>query len=367
MARYSKPDIQLERLRFIVNFLNGGGGTLLEMMEYVNQRLNDNGFPTVERRIIQYDLTKLQSGEFPHSLASTDKSKLGGLFRYEYRDKKYQWKSDSLIPKFDDLEDDERLTLPLLFGVLKRYSAIPAMQKIMDMIEEKYDIRADENNTDEVFFIPQPRMTDEDFERRIMELTLKLIGHIQRSEQIEFRYTAVNKLDESNSQFKQFLVAPLQVKLYENYYYLSGIDLINNRIMNFRVDQFKNLRVDASLKGKKEKVVHFSRSKLIREFAFNDHYKHVLGVWTHHKTDELHRITIEFKDWAASYARHLSFHPSQRTVGIDAAKNTLTITLDLLLLPVKSPQTKLIDRSPELHFLLGRFREFANIIKIKKI
>jgi hypothetical protein len=367
MARHSQPDIPLQRLRLIVNFLNSGGGTLLEMMEYVNKWLNNNGFPTVERRVTQYDLNKLQSGEFPHSLSSTDKSKLGGLFRYEYKDKKYQWKTDSLIPKFDDLEDDERLTLPLLFGVLKRYSSIPAMQKIMDMIEEKYDIRADENNTDEVFFIPQPRMTDENFEKRIMELTLKLIGHIQRSEQIEFHYTAVNKFDESNSQYKHFLVAPLQVKLYENYYYLSGIDLINNRIMNFRVDQIKKLRVDAFTDEETGEIVHFSRSELIHEFAFNDHYKHVLGVWTHHTTDELHRITIEFKDWAASYARHLSFHPSQRTVGIDAAKNTLTITLDLLLLPEKSPQTKLIDRSPELHFLLGRFREFANIIKIKKI
>jgi hypothetical protein len=359
MARNPSPQVQLQRIKHITTFLNNGGGNLTELLDYVNEKLIEENLPPIKERQIQYDLNKLNSGDFAHSKKHLTKNERGNLFRYEVKNKKYQWESNSEQPVFDDLQDEERLTLPFLFGLLKRYESIPAVEKILHVVKENYNMSEKELNKDEMFVVHNITMNDIDFEEELVKVALQLIGHIQRSEVIEFNYTWVGNLDNAKNSYGYYKIAPLQVKLYENYYYLTGV--------NFRIDQILQLKVEPSLDETEAKTEMFDRSKLIQDSGFKDHFKYVLGVWTPSATDDVHRLTIEFKDWAASYVRHLKFHPTQRFVEMDPKKKTYTISLDLKLMPEIMKGKKVTERAPELQFLLGRFRECASIIKTKRI
>jgi hypothetical protein len=379
MARNPSPQVQLQRIKHITTFLNNGGGNLTELLDYVNEKLIEENLPPIKERQIQYDLNKLNSGDFAHSKKHLTKNERGNLFRYEVKNKKYQWESNSEQPVFDDLQDEERLTLPFLFGLLKRYESIPAVEKILHVVKENYNMSEKELNKDEMFVVHNITMNDIDFEEELVKVALQLIGHIQRSEVIEFNYTWVGNLDNAKNSYGYYKIAPLQVKLYENYYYLTGVNLTpeedeeagetkkTGKIVNFRIDQILQLKVEPSLDETEAKTEMFDRSKLIQDSGFKDHFKYVLGVWTPSATDDVHRLTIEFKDWAASYVRHLKFHPTQRFVEMDPKKKTYTISLDLKLMPEIMKGKKVTERAPELQFLLGRFRECASIIKTKRI
>lgn len=366
MARNPNPIVQRERLRLICQFLSNGGGTIDDMTDFVNSNMTSNGHQAVKLRTIQYDLERLKSGEFEHSRSDRKKSELKTLFKYKTTGKFYRWDENSEIPLFDDLEESERMTLPFLFGILKKYEGLPAIQKILDTIDEKYHITPEEFESAGAFFVQSPIMADNSFESRVIRLALQLIGHIQRAEAIVFHYALVGNLDESMNTYSSHRIAPIYVRLYENYYYLTGIDLAKGRIVNYRMDQIKRLTVEASL-DENEEIEIFDRKKLMKQYKVEQHFKHVLGVWNHHSTDELHRVTIEFRDWAASYVKRLKFHPSQKRVSEDVASKTYTISMDLLMFPEIVKGKKVHERSPELAFLLGRFRECARIISMTRL
>lgn len=366
MARHANPAIQLERIRLICQFLTNGGGTKVDMLEFVNEEMTANGYTPVKFRTIEYDLEKLTSGEFDHAKMHLPKSKLGKLFRYKTSGKFYSWAEKTEIPIFDDLDEDERLTLPFLFGVLRQYESLPAIQKIVDTLDEKYRITPEAYESATSFFVQRPTLQNKKFEGEVIRLVLQIIGHIQRSEMIEFHYAWVGNLDEGMNTYSAHKIAPMQVRLYEHYYYLTGIDIEKGRIVNYRIDQIKRLKIDVAYNTDDE-IETFERKKLEKKFRLDQHFKHVLGVWNHHQSDVLHRVTIEFRDWAASYAKPLQFHPSQRLVRMDVEAKTLTITLDLLLFPEIVNDKKVHERSPELAFLLGRFRECARIVSMEQI
>ena len=83
MATHPNPQIQNKRIKSIVQFLNNGGGSLIEMLEYVNQKNIENKIPTINTRTIQYDLQNLTSGNFEHSKSNLSEEKRKNLFRYD--------------------------------------------------------------------------------------------------------------------------------------------------------------------------------------------------------------------------------------------------------------------------------------------
>jgi hypothetical protein len=140
MSRNPNPQIQNKRIKSIVQFLNNGGGSFIEMLEYVNQKNIENKIPTVNARTVQYDLQNLTSGNFEHSKSNLSEEKRKNLFRYEYKEKKYTWSKKSKIPIFGDMQDKERESLMSAFLILKKHESIPAMKKIIELVKEKYNI-----------------------------------------------------------------------------------------------------------------------------------------------------------------------------------------------------------------------------------
>ena len=73
----------LLRIRFIDQFLKKGGGSLEQMISFVNHKLDEAGYKPIKDRLINYALKDLRSGNFIHSLSdkiNTKKNNSGYIY-----------------------------------------------------------------------------------------------------------------------------------------------------------------------------------------------------------------------------------------------------------------------------------------------
>jgi hypothetical protein len=123
------------------------------------------------------------------------------------------------------------------------------------------------------------------------------------------------------------------------------------------------LRVDELLDDQDE-CVTFNYKKLEKETELKTHFDHVLGVWNHSKEDTVTKVKIKFRDWAASYVKSLPLHPTQiiDEKSINLEENSLVVSIQIKLSKKLNNEQKANQRSIELAFLLGRFREFYEVL-----
>jgi hypothetical protein len=350
----------LLRIRFIDQFLKQGGGSLEDMKNFVNDKVDEAGYKPIKDRSLNYALQDLRSGNFTHSLSDKIDPKQKDVFKIEFKNEMYQYACDSLRPVFGDLEEDERLTVPFLMGILKQYESLPAVKKIMEGLVEQFELDNTESKCASVVISSQPKLVHED---KVVKLAIQILGHIQRGECIHFHYITVNKLDTSIQKATEQKVAPMQIRLYNGIYYLTAINLEKKSIINFRIDQIRNGRIDELL-NEKEECVTFNYKKLEKETELKTHFDHVLGVWNHPKDDTVTEVKIKFKDWAASYVKSLPIHPTQKIheKSIDLKENSLVVSIQIKLAKKRFKEQKANERSIELAFLLGRFRECCEVL-----
>jgi len=369
MVMKNQHTIHTQRIRQICVFLSSGGGTLQEMHTRVNEGLEDCGMEPIGLRTLQACIEKLREGDFDHSKKEMPLKLRKKLFKVIFKHKIYTWATDTEYPEFGDLDEDERFTLPFLAGILKRFDSIPAVQKILYQLPDIFNISESEMESQYAIFQTGPVLFDTanpDFEARVIKCVIKILSHIHRGEVIEFNYTKVSVYDNKIENLTMQQVAPLHIRYYEHYYYLTAADMEGTKILNFRIDQIHRLNVDA-MENEQGEVVTFDRSEFEHKLGVAKKFKDALGVWIHSEKDPLHEIQIAFYKWAASYVKRLRLHPSQRVVSEDKSAQTLVISLRLRLTETADTQTPVIDRNPELAFLLGRFRSDYKIISATPI
>jgi len=350
----------LLRIRFIDQFLKKGGGSLEQMISFVNHKLDEAGYKPIKVRLLNYALKDLRNGNFIHSLSDKIDPKQKDVFKIEFKNEMYKYSSDSTQPVFGDLEEDERLTVPFLMGILKQYESLPAVKKIMEGLVEQFELDNTESKCASVVISSQPKLAQED---DVVKLAIQILGHIQREECIHFHYFAVNKLDTSILKASEQKVAPMQIRLYNSIYYLTAVNMNTKSIFNFRIDQIRKLRVDELLDEQEESVT-FNYKELEKETKLKTHFDHVLGVWNHSKEDTVTEVKIKFRDWAASYVKSLPIHPTQiiDEKSINLEENSLVVSIRIKLGAKINKEQKANERSVELAFLLGRFREFCEVL-----
>ena len=228
----------------------------------------------------------------------------------------------------------------------------------MEGLVEQFELDNTESKCASVVISSQPKLAQED---EVVNLAIQILGHIQREECIHFHYFAVNKLDTSILRASEQKVAPMQIRLYNSIYYLTAIHMNTKSIFNFRIDQIRNLRVDELLDEQEESVT-FNYKELEKETELKTHFDHVLGVWNHSKEDRVTEVKIKFRDWAASYVKSLPLHPTQIIESINLEENSLVVSIQIKLSKKLNAEQKANERSIELAFLLGRFREFCEVI-----
>jgi hypothetical protein len=330
------------------------------MISFVNHKLDEAGYKPIKVRLLNYALKDLRNGNFIHSLSDKIDPKQKDVFKIEFKNEMYKYSSDSTQPVFGDLEEDERLTVPFLMGILKQYESLPAVKKIMEGLVEQFELDNTESKCASVVISSQPKLVQED---KVVKLAIKILGHIHRGQCIHFHYFAVNKLDTNIQKASEQKVAPMQIRLYNGIYYLTAINMYNQSIINFRIDQIRNLRVDELL-DEQEECVTFNYKKLEKETELKTHFDNVLGVWNHPKEDTVTEVKIKFRDWAASYVKSLPLHPTQiiDEKSINLEENSLVVSIQIKLSKKLNKEQKANQRSIELAFLLGRFREFYEVL-----
>jgi len=365
-----KLNSKTERIRCICDFLDRGGGSLVEMQNAVNQNLEDKGLATIEVRSLRYSLRQLKDGDFEQSLSHLPESERKNLFNWEYHRGTYRWAESSLKPEFGDLEEEERSTLPFLMGILKRYETLPAVRRILGQLVEHYRLNEDDLEGASAVFHSAPTLYVQGHgkasEKNVVELAIQLLGHIRKEEVIEFNYSSVAFVKSDLNTLNYHTVMPLQIRLYDNLYYLSAVPLNENHLLTFRIDQIHGLRVDIG-SDENENPIHFDRKKVEKKMGLRSHFKHVLGVWNHAAEDQVHDIRVEFFGWAASYAKRLQFHPTQTLIHTNVSNNSLVFSFKLKLKPEEFPNQPAEERSPELSFFLGRFRRFARVLSFEAL
>ena len=364
-----KIDLLTKRIGLICQFLNDGGGTLEEMREYVNEHLEDLGLKPIGTRTLQTCIEKLRKGEFDHSEKGKSKRERAKLFKIDVvEDYIYKWNKYSSYPKFGDLDEDERFTLPFLAGILKQYESIPAVQKILFQLPNIFNISESEMESKNAIYHLGPEFFDDNdprFHEKTMGCVIKILSCIHHSHCIEFHYTSTRNFEEKEkSNFVS--LSPLQIRFYENYYYLIGLDNDTNIIRPFRVDQIQRHKVDISLDDNDNPII-FDREVIEKEHNFKSRLKYSMGIWINDHEDPLYEIKIKFTEFAATYIKRLKFHPSQEIIDENKKEKSITISLKLKLRKESAEYSTLFDRQYDLAFLLGRFRKYAEVISFKPI
>lgn len=361
--------IHTQRIRLICAFLTAGGGTLQEMHERVNEGLRQRGLEEIGLRTLQSCIERLRSGEFDHSKQALPLRNRKKLFKVVFKHKVYNWADDTEFPEFGDLDEDERFTLPFLAGILKRFESIPSVQKILYQLPEIFHIPEEEMESKSAIYQTGPVLYDPqnpDFEAKVIKCVIHILSHIHHGRYIGFNYVPVNIYDNKVENLTLHEVAPLQIRYYDNYYYLIAADRSGKKVLNFRIDQIHQLKIEP-LEEEEDAPTHFDRPALERQLDITNRMKDSVGVWNHPESDRLHELQISFNKWAASYVKRLRLHPSQRIISENKSKQEMVIGIKVRLRPERTPGEAIIDRNPELSFLLARFGEYCKILSATTI
>lgn len=344
--------------------------TKLEIMDFVNSKFpkRDSLF---SERTFQDDIKAIKLGEFEYlnaGLKILDKKGNYFIIKYSRSTGKYSFKDNTPIPEFNLLFDGEKMTVPFLKGILKPYESLPAVGKILNELNDIFDLNEDEIKSSAAVVVTKPEIHNSE---KVLKNIIQILEHIKNENYIQFMYTAVHNLNDKLSASFMCEIIPLQIKLYENLFYLIGQNIKKDkRIVNYRIDKIIS-KIEAIEDEETGELKKFN-SIDVKKLNLEQYFKNVIGVWSYSEKDKTETIKIKFRDWAASYILAQPLEKSQKIVkefykvkikGKEV--DEIIISIDTRLSPKidkDGKQKKIIERSNELAFLLGRFREYAEII-----
>jgi len=333
------------------------GASIEEIIKYVNQKIKASSYSEISfsKRTIENDIRSIREGDF---IFSNNIKPIGDYFffiNYKKSEDKYYFDENHEEPEFDEITEEERLTIPFITGILKQYESLPSVKKIISRIDDLFEI---EPNSKTTFFSIKPNLIDED---KTVNKAIQLLKHIKKNECVEFNYITVHKLN-SNSEIKKIKkVTPIQIRIHDNLYYLIGFDLEKKVLKNFKIDQIFN-KIDA-LCNENEEIIYFDPKDKIFT-SINEKFKNTLGVWVHNEEVPISKVKIKFRDWAANYVSKMNLHTTQKIINVNLNNNEIIIELELKLSKIIKPGDSINNLDPELAFLLGRFRDYCEIIEI---
>ncbi|RAR73789.1 WYL domain-containing protein [Flavobacterium aciduliphilum] len=358
-ASYRQLRIQLICKKLIV------GASLDQLISHVNSTFSKRGFEkeSFDKRTIQLDIQSIREGNFEYINKDISFDNNSHVFKVKYQRASniYIFSEDSEIPEFNMLDEGERMTLPFLIGILNPYKNIPAVKKVLLGLEDTFYISKEEQKSVKAIVIPKPPLRKEN---DIIALSISILGHISRNECIEFNYISVHKLDETLIQYSKQEVIPLEIRLYENLYYLIGFNKKTEEIRNYRLDQFVKLKV-SKLTNSNE-TIYFTE-EFVKSLNLKKYFQNTIGVWCHKSFETVETVEIKFLGWAATYVQAAPIHSTQVISEINKEKNELILEIKIKLFTYSESRKTARERSPELAFLLGRFREFCEVNEEKLI
>ena len=146
-------------------------------------------------------------------------------------------------------------------------------------------------------------------------------------------------------------VAPLQIRYYDNRYYLFGSAIDEetyeptNLLQTYNMDKFVGIEVMPAIKETEEVLeedvlIFYDYDSLYKATRLEELLKHSLGVWYDWKENKLKTYRLKFTDWAMGIIENKKIHPSQ------VVKEK---TKDFLIVEI------MVWENNEIDYFLGRF------------
>ena len=326
MEDYSKKRLYK---KIIVKLLRERKLTVDEIMVSLNNILNNEyGFEPISRRT--FDRAK-------ESLIENG---------YQINSRKFNLRNYFVLEGYPDnfnLTQEEQLTFPLLIGLLDTEKTMNSVDWLKSALMDEFDYSKEDLNSYPYFVHVQPTLNSQD---KLLILAGKIIEYIKKGQAILFQYQK-----KGITEFKQ--VAPLQIRYYDNRYYLlaSTIDVTTyeptNLLQTFTLDMFVEKNVNPAIDESDEnatepKYIFFDYDTLYKATRLEELLKHSLGIWYDWKENKLKTFRLKFTDWAMGIVKNKKIHPSQKTIKDSPENLIIEIT---------------VWDNHEIDYFLGRFGE----------
>jgi hypothetical protein len=326
MEDYSKKRLYK---KIIVKLLRERKLSIEELLTELNDILKDDyGFEPISRRT--FDRAK-------ESLIENG---------YQINSRKFNGRNYFVLEGYPDnlnLTKEEQLTFPLLIGLLDTEKTMNSVEWLKSALMDEFDYSTEDLNPYPYFVHVQPTLNSQD---KLLILAGKIIEYIKKGQAILFQYQK-----KGITEFKQ--VAPLQIRYYDNRYYLlaSTIDVTTYQptklLQTFTLDMFVEKNVNPAIDESDEnaiepKYIFFNYDTLYKATRLEELMKHSLGIWYDWKENKLKTYRLKFTDWAMGIVKNKKIHPSQKTIQDTPENLIIEIT---------------VWENHEIDYFLGRFED----------
>ncbi len=296
--KYSKPELYK---KLILNILRENKITIEVLLEKLNKLLySDYSMNTIERRTLDRSLKGLREDGFKISPKN-----INGVFYY-ILDKN----SNSEI-----LTEEEQLTFPLLLGLLDTEKSMKAVEWMRVTLIDEFNFSRNDLKAHPYFVNVQPTLNNQE---KLLILAGKIIDFMKKGNVIQFLYEKKGVIE-----LKQ--VAPLQIRYYNNRYYMLGssIDEISNKPSNllhtFILDLFVENQVYKAVEetdeiNAEEKHIYFDYDELFKMTNLEYLLDNSMGMWFDWEINILKTIRLKFTGWAISVVKNKKIHQSQKII-----------------------------------------------------
>lgn len=265
---------------------------------------------------------------------------------YKITSKKFNGRNFFVLQEFPEnqsLTEEEQLTFPLLLGLLETEKTMNSVAWLKDALMNEFDYSEDDLISYPYFVHVQPSLNNQD---ELLILSGRIIDYIKKGQAIQFLYYKLGK-----SELKQ--VAPLQIRYYDNRYYMLGstIDestkLPTNQLQTFTLDMFEENQVYPAIIENDEctieiNYIYFDYADLYKKTNLEVLLKNSLGIWYKSENNILKTFKLKFSDWAVGILKNKKLHHSQRI--IEEAENYLIMEIS-------------VWDNPEIDYFLAKFRD----------
>lgn len=218
-------------------------------------------------------------------------------------------------PENTVLTEEEQLTFPLLLGLLETERKMNAVEWLKTALKDEFNFSDNDLKSQPYFIHVQPSLNNQD---ELLLLAGKIIDYIKKGQAISFLYPKNNKFE-----FKQ--VAPLQIRYYDNRYYLLGSSYDEktgqptNLLQTYTIDLIEGKQVYPAVDESDEneltdEPIYFDYVDLYKKTRLEELLRHSIGIWYDWKENSLKTYKLKFTGWAMGIIKNKKIHPSQKTI-----------------------------------------------------
>ncbi len=216
---------------------------------------------------------------------------------------------------YADLEEDERATLPFVFSLLEPYKGLPSVKRVLSDLIDSHKLDNNKMKKEAAKFSVKAFPENKEFAKLISNV----MGLIAKQIACEFNYFKVSDPAGSNDTPNMIEIYPLQIRVYNNRYYLIGIrttaEWDPQFLQIFAMDRIYKYQVDVCYDQDTEEELTFDWIALSKAVGLDKYFEDCIGVYRNYAIDKKPKNVLRwFRGWAASHVEAVPLHKSQEIV-----------------------------------------------------